>query len=175
MEFILNNIWYILIGLFLILGLGGGLLITTGYINRLLDWIRPNSDKYIKAKMLCEDKNIRDRRLKIGRYCISDDRKHRAFHLVHDLLINKGATQFLAISERSAYPIDFNNKLTEDERSKYPSATDVFIDTTGDIISDSAKENIQNTSMMVLAIIASLGGLAFVVMAIILFIQNRGA
>lgn len=175
MEFIVHNIWYIIIGLFLILGLGGGLLIYTGYIHRIIDWIRPDSDKYVRAKVFCEDKNIRDRRLKIGRYCILDSKKCRAFYLVHDLLLTKfnSSMQFLALTERGSIPIDFQGIFTKEKFAKYPSAQKVFIDTTADIRSQASKESAKNAMGMSLAIIAMAGALVFIVMAIIMFWKGQ--
>jgi len=176
MEFILNNIWYILIiGAVVLIG-GGALLIYTGRLHWLMDILRPNNPRYIKAKVFCEDKQIRDRKLKIGKYVISDDKNRRSYHLIHDLLLTKANThkQFLALNERDDIPIDFHEKMTPDKREQYPSAQRVFIDTTADIQSNAAKEAASNIMGMSLSIIALGGALAIIVMAIVMFWQNRG-
>jgi len=176
MQFIVQNIWLIL-GVVIVVVVGSAWwLMTSGYLHRALDWLRPDSDKHIQAKMFCEDKNIRDRKLKIGRYCIFDTKKCRAFYLIHDLLL-AGANsnkQFLCLTERGSVPIDFHNVMTPDKLARYPSAQKVFIDTTADIRSNASKESARNMMGMSLSIIALMGGLVFIIIAIVIFWGNRG-
>lgn len=171
--------------MYLILGILAGIIIIGGLIawmvmsggfTRLMDWARPNSDKYIRAKVFCEDNQIRDRKLKIERYAVSDDKNHRSYHLVHELLVRQNGSnkQFLALTQRDAFPIDFHNKLKKEEREKYPTAQKIFIDTTADIRSNAARESAKNMMGMTLSIVALMGGLVFVVMAIIVFWQGKG-
>ena len=166
-------IW-ILIGFLVVIG-GGWALFATGLLHRLMDWMKPNSDKFIPAKVFCEDKQIRDRRLKVGRYVISDVKKHRSFYLVHDLLLTSptGQGKFLTLTERSAFPIDFHNRVSKDERAKYPSAQRVFIDTTADIRSESAREANNNFMAQSLSIIALAAAVIVVIFGIIVFYQAR--
>lgn len=170
MSFITNNIWYYLgIGAFILIA-GSYLYLFTGIGRRMRDWMSPASDKFINVKFLCEDKHIRDRKLKIEKYCITDEKKKRGFHLVHDLLLNKGgAGQFLVLNERDAFPIDFLGELKDEDKKKYPNAQRVFIDTTNDTDNESAQEGTKNFMGMSLSIIAMSGALVFIVMAIIVF------
>lgn len=176
MEFIVNNLWYIILVIFIVFGGGGWYLITSGMIHKLLDWMKPTSDKYISAKVFCEDKQIRDRKLKVGKYVINDDKKKRSFYLVHDLLLSPVGSnkKFLALTERSARPIDFHNKINEEEWRRYPSAQRVFIDTTADIRSQSSKEAASNFMAMSLSMIAICAAIIVVVMGIVIFFQSRG-
>jgi hypothetical protein len=176
MDFIVHNIWYIL-GIVAIVLVGGGwMILATSLGHRIRDWMSPASDKFMPSKVFCEDKQIRDRRLKIGRYVISDVKKHRSFYLVHDLLLTSpgGRGKFLALTERNAFPIDFHNRIKEDEKAKYPSARRVFIDTTADIRSESSKEATSNFMAMSLSIMGLCGAIVVVVMGIIVFVANRG-
>lgn len=176
MYWIVHNLWYILaIVIIAIIG-GGWFILATGYGHRFMDWMKPTSDKYVRAKVFCEDRQIRDRSCKVGRYVISDDRKKRSFYLVHGLLHAKPGEnrKFLALTERSARPIDFHNRIKPEEWAKYPSAQRVFIDTTAHIRSQSSKEAGSNFMAMSLSIMAMAGALVVVVMGIIVFWMNRG-
>lgn len=176
MQFLIHNLWYILGAAAVILIGGGWLLFSTGSIHKLMDWMKPASDKHVSGKMFCEDKQIRDRKLKIGRYVISDDKKRRSFYLVHDLLLSRpsGAAKFLALTERNARPIDFHKKITEADWKKYPTGKRVFIDTTADIRSEASRESASNFMAMSLSIIALCGAIVVVVMGIIIFFASRG-
>lgn len=149
----------------------------TGYGHRFMDWMKPTSDKYVKSKVFCEDRQIRDRKCRVGRYVISDEKKKRSFYLVHDLLLAlpHSNRKFLALTERSARPIDFHTKISPEEWTRFPSAQRVFIDTTADIRSQSSKDATSNFMAMSLSLIAMSGAIVVVVMGIILFFQNRGA
>jgi hypothetical protein len=175
MAFIAANIWLIL-GILALVTIGGTwALLATGYIHRISDWFKPGSDRFIQAKVFCEDKQIRDRKLKVGRYVVSDMKKHRSFYLVHDLLLSTplGSTLFLALTERNSFPIDFHGKVTPAERAKYPSAQRVFIDTTADIRSESSKEATSNFMAQSLSIIAICAAIVVVVFGAIVFYQVR--
>lgn len=177
MAFIAQNLVLILvIGAVVLIG-GAWALFATGIIHRLLDWMKPTSDKFIPAKVFCEDKQIRDRKLKVGRYVISDVKKHRSFYLVHDLLLTgpSGRGKFLALTERNAFPIDFHNKISKEEKAKYPSAQRVFIDTTADIRSESSKEATNNFMAQSLSIMALCATIIVVIFGVIVFFQTRGA
>jgi len=169
--FILQNWWWMLIVLIMIVLGGAWFLIASGYIHRAIDWLRPDSEKHIRAKMFCEDKQIRDRKLKIDRYCISDYKKMRSFHLIHDLLITKAGSskQFLALTERGTIPIDFQGVMTKDKLAKYPSSQKVFIDTTADIRSNASRESANSMITMSLSVIAMAVALIFLVMSIFVF------
>lgn len=176
MAFFIHNIfWFLGIGAVVLIG-GTWFILATGYGHRIIDWLKPNSDRYVKGKVFCEDRQIRDRRNKVGKYVISDDKKTRSFYLVHDLLLAFPGShaKFLALSERSARPIDFHNKITPAEWSKYPSAQRVFIDTTADIRSQSSKEAANNMMAMSLSIMAMSGAIIVVILGCIVFWQNRG-
>lgn len=175
MAFIIHNLWYIIAGVFLLLGIGGWWVISSGGFQKFRDWTSPSSDKFVKAKLFCEDKQIRDRKLKIETYCVSDDKKMASYHLVHELLLTGGETgqQFLAINERDDFPIDFNSQLTDEKRKEYPNAQRVYIDTANDIDSKEAGNATANFMGMSLSIIVLAGAIIFVVMAIIVF-WNRG-
>lgn len=175
MAFIARYIWWI-IGILFIVSIGTTwALFATGYIYRIKDWFKPASDRFIPGKIFYEDKQIRDRRLVIGRYVISDMKRHRSFYLVHDLLMSypRGGGQFLALSERSARPIDFHGRITKEQWAKYPSARQVFIDTTADIRSESSKEATNNFMAQSLAIIALCAAVVVVIFGAILFYQSR--
>lgn len=176
MQVILDNIWWILGIIALVLVGGGFFLVVSGYGHRLLDWMKPTSDKYVPAKVFCEDRNIRDRNMKVGRYVISDDKKKRSFYLVHDLLLAKPNSNrtFLALTERAARPIDFHERITPAMWAKYPSAQRVFIDTTADLRSQASKEAGSNFMAMSLSLIAMAGAIVIVVLAIIIFFSNKG-
>lgn len=176
MQFIIHNLWYILGILALVLIGGGWFVLSTGYGHRFMDWMKPNSDKYVQAKVFCEDRQIRDRRMKVGRYVISDDKKKRSFYLVHDLLLArpKSNRNFLALSERAARPIDFHNRITDEDWGKYPTAQRIFLDTTADIRSQSSKEATSNFMAMSLSLIAMSAAIVVVVMGIVIFFNNRG-
>lgn len=176
MNFLLDNLaWVLIIVLAVFVG-GGWFLFSTGMIFRIMDWLSPTSDKHLPAKMFCEDKQIRDRREKIGKYVISDDKKHRSFYLIHNLLLTaaEGHRRFLALSERSAIPIDFHGKFTCDMQSQYPSARRVFLDTTADIRSESSVEGAQNFMAQSLSIIALAAAVVVIVFFVIVFFQTRG-
>ena len=146
--------------------------ISSGSFSRLMDSMRPASDKYIRAKLFCEDKQIRDRKLKVETYCISDEKKVASYHLVHELLITgaEKGTQFLALNERDDFPIDFSGAfLSKDKRKEYPNAQRVYIDTANDIDSKEAGNSAQGFMGMTLAIIAGSGALVVVVLGIIVF------
>jgi hypothetical protein len=167
--------YYVIIGLVVVAG-GSYVLFFTGWGSRLKDFFRPNTDKYVRAKVFGEDREIRDRKLKIERYTITDEKKRRSYQLVHDLYLygaNSNA-KFLALNERDDFPIDFHNELKVVERERYPSALRVFLDTTADIMNESAKESSKNFMGNMLAIVALMGGLVFVVMAIVIFWQGKG-
>jgi len=175
MKFFIENIWLILT-IFIVVFIGGGwILFTTGAVHRLADWLNPTSDKYISAKMFCEDKQIRDRRLKVGRYVVSDIKKCRSFYLVHDLLLTIGHKGLLAITERNARPIDFRNRMSESDWKKLPTAQRVFIDTTADIRSNSAREASKNMMAQTLSIMALSVTVVVVILGVIVFFQMRGA
>jgi hypothetical protein len=176
MQFILQNIWLILGVAVVVVIVSAWILMSSGLFHRMLDWMRPDSDKHIKAKVFAEDKNIRDRKLKIGRYVISDTKKCRSFYLIHDLLVTaaNSSRQFLCLTERGSVPIDFHNVMTKEKLAKYPSAQKVFIDTTADIRSAASKESAHNMMGMSLSIIALAGALVFIVIAIIIFWGNKG-
>lgn len=177
MQFIIQNLWYIIILGFVIFIGGFMILWRTGTLNRLMDWLKPNSDKYVPAKKFCEDKQIRDRRLKVGRYVISDDKKRASYYLVHSLLLSgpTGTGKFLALTERSARPIDFHHRVSEAEWSKYPSAQRVFIDTTADIRSQASQEANNSFLAQSLAIMALAAAVIVVIFGIIVFWQTRSA
>lgn len=166
----------IFVGFVVLVG-GAFVLFKTGLVYRLMDWAKPTSDKFIQAKLFCEDKQIRDRRLKIGRYVISDLKKHRSFYLVHDLLLSNplGRGKFLGLTERNTFPIDFHGRISAAERARYPSAQQVFIDTTADIRSESSKEATNSFMAQSLSIMALCAAIIVVIFGIIVFIQNRGA
>jgi len=175
MAFLSQNIWLIL-GILALVTIGGTwALFSTGYIHRISDWFKPGSDRFIQAKMFCEDKQIRDRKLKVGRYVVSDMKKHRSFYLVHDLLLSTpiGASLFLAVTERNARPIDFRNRMKAEDWEKLPSAQRVFIDTTADIRSESSKEATNNFMAQSLSIIAICAAIVVVIFGIIIFWQSR--
>lgn len=175
MAFIVHNLWYIIAGVFLLLGVGGWWVISSGGFQKFRDWTSPSSDKYVKAKLFCEDKQIRDRKLKIETYCVSDDKKMAGYHLVHELLLTGDSGQdFLAINERDDFPIDFNNQLDDEKRKEYPDAQRVYIDTANDIDSKEAGNATANFMGMSLSIIVLAGAVIFVVMAIILFWHRGG-
>lgn len=170
-----NIIYYLIIGLVVVVG-GSYLLFFTSIGLRIRDMFRPYTDKYVKAKVFCEDREIRDRKLKIERYVITDEKKRRSYHLVHDLYLY-GANfnaKYLALNERDDFPIDFQNKLSAADRSRYPDAQRVFLDTTADIRSEASKESAKSFMGNTLAIIALMGGLVFVVMAVVIFWSGRG-
>jgi hypothetical protein len=176
MQFIAENLWFIIIAVIVIFGGGAWFIISTGFIHRIFDWMKPTSDKYVPAKVFCEDKQIRDRKLKIGRYVISDEKKKRSFYLVHSLLLSPvgSVKKFLALTERSARPVDFHNKITDEEWKKYPTAQRVFIDTTADIRSQSSKEATSNFMAMSLSIMAICAAIIVVIMGIVIFFTTRG-
>lgn len=171
MIFILQNWWWMLALLVIAVIAIAWFVMSSGYVHRGLDWLRPDSDKHIRAKMFCEDKQIRDRKLKIDRYCISDYKKMRSFHLIHDLLITKAGSskQFLALTERGTIPIDFQGVMTKDKLAKYPSSQKVFIDTTADIRSNASRESANNMMAMSVSVIAMAVALIFLIMAIFMF------
>ena len=174
-EFILYNL-PLFLGIGFVATIGGAVFLwRTGYIHRLMDWFRPASDKFVPAKVFCEDKQIRDRKLKVERYAVSDLKKFRSFYLVHDLLLASpsGNDKFLPLTERSARPIDFHNKITPDEWGKYPSAQTVFIDTTADIRSESSREATSSFMAQSLTIMALCAAIIVVVFGIIVFAQTR--
>lgn len=177
MQFILHNIWYILLVLLIVAVGGGWLMFATSIGRRLMDWMKPTSDKYISTKLFCEDKQIRDRKAKVGRYVISDEKKRRSFYLVHKLLLSNpfGKGKFLALTERNARPIDFHNRITKEEWAKFPSAQRVFIDTTADLRSQSSKEATNNFMAMSLSLIAMSGAVIVIILGIIVFWQGRGS
>jgi hypothetical protein len=175
MSFIIQNLWFIIIGVFVILVGGSLFLFYTGYWHRIMDWLKPNSDRFVADKMFCEDKEIRDRKLTVGRYVASDMKKHRSFYLVHSLLLSgpSGGGKFLATTERSARPIDFHNRLTAEDWKKYPSAQRVFIDTTADIRSSASRESANSFVAQSLAIMAICATIIVIIFGIIVFWQNR--
>jgi len=175
MKFIIENIWYI-IGILMVVLIGGGyLFIKSNMLQKMRDWMNPNSDKFIQAKIFCEDKQLRNRKEKIGRYCVQDDKRRMGWHLVHDLLLTSKVTgrQFLCLSERDDFPIDFHKKLTPEMIKQYPYAQRVFLDSTAEIRSQAAKEAGKTFMGNTLSIIAIAGALVFVVMAIVLFWGNQ--
>jgi len=176
MNFITENLWLYLGVVTLIVCGGAVLLITTGYANRLWDWMKPDSSKSLPVKVFCEDGQIRDRKLEVGRYVISDHNNRRAFYLVRKLRLagSDGKASFLALTERSARPIDFHNRMTADDWSDFPSGQDVFLDTTADIRSEAAKEASGNFMMQSLTIMVLGVAVIVVVMGIIIFFQQRG-
>jgi hypothetical protein len=175
-EFILHNLWYIVGAIVLILGGGTWWILSSGAMPRFLDMVNPAGDKRIKAKLFCEDKQIRDRNLKVETYCITDEKKMSAYHLVHELLLTGHSTgkQFLCLNERNSFPIDFSNQLTDEKRNQYPDAQRVYIDTANDIDSKATSDAAKNMMGMSLSIIAMAGALAFIVMAIIIFWKGGG-
>ena len=175
MKFIVQNWGVIFIVLPILLGAGIWILISTGMAHRLMDWASPTSDKFIPSKVFCEDKQIRDRQLKIGRYVVSDVKKFRAFYLVHKLLLTgaDGRGKFLALTERNARPIDFHGTMTKEDWAQCPTAQRVFIDTTADIRSESAKEASQNFMAQALSIMALAGAVVVVVFFVIVFYSVR--
>lgn len=171
MQFIIEN-------LILILVLAGcsvigitALFLFTGLGSRVKDWVSPASDKYINCKYIDEDMNIRDRRLVIEKYCIVDEKRKLGFHLVHNLLISKphSTKQMLCLNMRDSFPIDFLGKLTAEERDKYPSAADIYVDSTNDSDSETSKDTAHNMMGMSLSIIALAGAVVFLIMAIFVF------
>lgn len=177
MRFLIEHLWWIL-GILSVVVVGGGVLMFyTGWYQRVMDWFKPQSDRYVKVKMFCEDRQIRDRKAKVGRYVISDMKKHRSFYLVHRLLLSSplGKGNFLALTERNARPIDFHKRLTEDDWRKFPTGQRVFIDTTADIRSESAKEASSNFMAQALSIMALCATLIVVIFGIIVFVQMRTA
>ena len=176
MAFIIQNLWLIIGAIFVLIVGGGWWFFSSGSFQRFRDWTSPSSDKFIKAKLFCEDKQIRDRKLKVETYCISDEKKMAGYHLVHDLLITGAGTgrQFLAINERDSFPISFGKQLTPEKRKQYPTAQRVYIDTANDIDSREAGDSARNFMGMSLSIIALAGALVFVVLAIIIFWKTRG-
>jgi hypothetical protein len=176
MAFLIKNIMWIMLVLLALLAAGGYVMIRTNLLQKIRDKMNPNSDKFIQAKVFCEDKQIRDRREKIGRYCVQDDQRRMGWHLVHDLLVTSKGTgkQFLCLSERNDFPIDFHGVMTPENAKKYPNAQNVFLDSTADIRSQAAKEAAKTLMSNTLSIIALAGALVFVVFAIILFWGNRG-
>lgn len=176
MGYIVENLWYLLsVTAITVIG-GSFLLIKTGYIYRIFDWLKPNSSKQIAVKVFCEDGQIRDRKLEVGRYVISDHEKRRSFYLVHKLQLSGSdrKASFLALTERSARPIDFHQRLTPEDWKKYPNGQTVFIDTTADIRSEAAKESSSNFMAQSLTIIALSFAVIVSVMGIVIFIQSQG-
>jgi hypothetical protein len=181
MQYIISNLWlFLAVTFFVVIG-GAVLLVTTGYLSRIMDWLRPNGDKQIPVKVFCEDRQIRDRKLIVGRYVISDHQKHRSFYLVHKLLMSiykksgRSKATFLALTERSARPLDFHNRMSPEDWSQFPSARKVFIDTTADIRSDSAKEATHNFMAQSLTILTLSVAVIVVVMGIIIFFTSKGS
>lgn len=176
MKFLIEHIWWILGGGGLLLLVGAYLFFSTNLFQKVRDKLSPNSDKYIDAKIFCEDKKIRNRRQKIGRYCVQDDTRRMGWHLVHDLLVTGQTTgkQFLVLSERDDFPIDFHGRLNPEIINQYPTSQNVFLDSTADIRSQAARQAAKTFMSGALSLIAILGALVFVVMAIILFWGNRG-
>jgi hypothetical protein len=177
MYFITQNIGPMLIIGAAILIAGGLVMYYTNILQRFTDWLKPDSDKFISAKVFCEDKQIRDRRLKVGRYVISDIKKHRSFYLVHALLLSLPGSKrgVLALTERNARPIDFQNKVSEADWAKFPSAQTIFIDTTADIRSESAKDATTNFMGQSLSIMALCAAIIVAILGVIIFVQgNQG-
>jgi len=112
----------------------------------------------------------------VDRYVLSDHGLRRSFYLVHKLLLKKpkGKKSFLALTERSARPIDFHSRMTADDWKKFPSALKVWLDTTADIFADSVRAASKNFAMQSLSIIALGAAVIVVVMGIVIFIQTRG-
>jgi hypothetical protein len=177
LAFILHNILYLIIGGAVLLTAFVWWFMASGTFSRLMDSMRPASDKHIRAKLFCEDKQIRDRKLKIETYCISDEKKVASYHLVHELLLTgtEKGTQFLALNERDSFPIDFSGAfLDKEKRKEYPNAQRVYIDTANDTDSREAGNQAQNFMGMTLAIIAGSGALIVVVLGIIVFWHRGG-
>lgn len=176
MQFIIQNIWLIVIIITALAGLGVWWVMTSGVLQRLMDMFNSTGATYIAAKLFCEDKQIRDRKLKVGNYCINDEKIKCGFHLVHDFLITGKNTgkQFLALSPRDSFPIDFHGRMTPEKRKQYPDAQRIYIDTANDIDNSTASEAAKNLMGMSLSIIAMAGALVFIVLAIIVFWQTRG-
>jgi hypothetical protein len=85
----------------------------------------------------------------------------------------QGGGKFLALTERSARPIDFHNRLKSDDWKKYPSGQRVFIDTTADIRSEASQESANSFIAQSLAIMAVCVTLVVVIFGIIVFWQSR--
>jgi hypothetical protein len=175
LAFIAQNIWLILAILGLVTIGGAWALLSTGYIHRISDWFKPGSDRYMQGKIFCGDKQIRDRKLKVGKYCLLDMKKHRAFYTASELLLSTplGSLPFYALTERDARPIDFHGKLTKADWEAKPSAQRVFIDTTADIRSESSKEAASNFMAQSLSIIAICAAIVVVIFGAIVFYQSR--
>lgn len=176
MQYIIENLWLILGVIVALTLLGGYLIIATGVPYKVMDWLKPNEAKYLPAKVFCTDKQIRDRKLAVDRYVLSDHGLRRSFYLVHKLLLKKpkGKKSFLALTERSARPIDFHGRMTTEDWKMFPSALKVWLDTTADIFADSVRAAHKNFAMQSLSIIALGAAVIVVVMGIVIFVQSRG-
>jgi hypothetical protein len=160
----------------MLLIVGGYFVLTTGFVSRFMDWMKPNDDKFMRAKIFCADRQIRDRKLVVCKYVLSDHKKRRAFYLVQKLLITnpRGKSAFLPLTERGARPIDFHSKMTENDWETFPTARRVFLDTTADIRSEASAESNKNLMAQSLSIIALAAAVIVVVMVAVVFIQTRG-
>lgn len=173
MQFIIQHIWLVMGFIVVISAIGAFMFLKSK--SRIMDWLKPNSEKYIPCKKFCEDKQIRDRKLKVETYCITDEKQMTAYHLDHELLCTSDAgNQFLCINERDDFPIDFNGKLTPEKRKEYPNAQRVYIDTANDVDNKATTETTKNFMGMTLSLIALGVAVVFVVIAIIYFWQARG-
>lgn len=176
MTFIIQNIWWILIAAIVVLGGAAWLMFVTRFGHQLMDSLRPNTGKHIKALVFCEDKQIRDRKCNIDTYCITIEPKHSSFKLIHDLLLtsNKTGNQFLCLNERDTNPIDFTNKLGKEDYAKYPNAVDIYVQTANDLDNQITGED--SKSMMGMSVSIVVLGLAviFCVIAILVFWGGKG-
>jgi len=136
---------------------------------RLYDMWKPNRGGSLPSKVFCEDRHIRDRRFSIGRYVLSDHANMRSVYLVHSLLMAKprSSKKFLAVSERSDWPIDFLGKVPASERDKYPEDWLVFGHATADINAQIAKNSASHFVMTGLTIMALCGALTVCIVAIL--------
>lgn len=148
----------------------------TGWLYRLLDMWKPYSDKHIASKMFCDDRQIRNRKLTVGKYVITDAKKKVSFYLVHKLLLQRPGRygRFLPVAERNARPIDFHDQVSEVEWQSYPDAQEVFIYTTDDIENEAARNSQGSFVMTALSIMALVVGVIVAVGGIVVLWGNRG-
>jgi len=170
-ESIQSNLLYMGIILLLVFAVGTYLLFRYNYIYRLMDMWKPNAPRKYAVKIFGEDRQIRDRTMVIGRYVVLDDVDRKAYHLAHEaqLTLNGTKKKFLAVTQRDAWPIDFHNQLSKEDRKRFPRSQRVFLDASNDVPSRAARDAEGNQTMTILSIIALAGALAVIVVALIMF------
>jgi hypothetical protein len=174
LYFILHHLWLIAV-IAIALIAGGWWFLSSGKFQRLMDWMRPNSDKYVPARFVGEDRQLRDRKLRADVYCVTNEQKKESYHLVHSLMLRSAKTgkEFLLLTQRNSFPIDLRGKLTPALRAKYPTAQEIYIRTANDIDSRTTSDAARQMFGMTLSIVVLAGAVIVVVLGIIMFWQGR--